>query len=96
MADIGFISKIDDTIRPKRGKVEDMRTHILSKIHSTLAGQDTDSSEEIARELVKQGLTGVADEDTWRLNSRIDYHEFETHDRARRARGRFNHYTSAR
>ncbi|HEY5302669.1 MAG TPA: hypothetical protein VIJ86_01280 [Acidimicrobiales bacterium] len=73
-----------------------MRTHILSKIHSTLAGQDTDSSEKIARELVKQGLTGVADEDTWRLNSRIDHHEFETHDRARRASGRFNHLNSAR
>lgn len=93
MKDIGLISKIDDTIFPEHGKVECMRTHILSKIHSTLAGQDTDSSEEIARELVKQGLTGVADEDTWRLNSSIDYHE-----RARRTRGRgrFNHLTSAR
>ncbi len=73
-----------------------MRTNILSKIHSTLVDRDVDSSEEIARDLVSQGLTGVADEDTWRLNSRIDGHEFQVHERARRARGRHYSHSSVR
>lgn len=55
----------------------------LSKINALLAEDDVDSSERIAREMMAEGLSGVADEDTWLLNSRIDHRHFERYDRLR-------------
>ncbi len=48
-----------------------------------LVEDDVDSNELIAREMMAEGLSGVPDEDTWLLNSRIDHHHFERYDRLR-------------
>ncbi|MBW4030845.1 MAG: hypothetical protein HIU57_09295 [Acidobacteria bacterium] len=60
-----------------------MRTRHLSKLHAILVEDEVDHIEQIAREMMVEGLSGVPDEDTWLLNSRIDHRHFERYDRLR-------------
>ena len=43
----------------------------------------TASNEQIAQEMMVEGLSGVPDEDTWTLNSRLDDDHFQAHNRQR-------------
>lgn len=60
-----------------------MKSHPLSMLHAILVEDDVDSNELIAQEMMAEGLSGIPDEDTWTLNSRIDHLHFTTHDRLR-------------
>jgi hypothetical protein len=60
-----------------------MKSNPLSKLHAILVEVEVDSNEMIAQEMVAEGLSGVPDDDTWMLNSRIDHLRFETYDRHR-------------
>jgi len=60
-----------------------MKSRHLSKLHAMLVEDDVDSNEKIAQEMMVEGLSGVPDEDTWLLNSRIDHRHFERHERLR-------------
>jgi hypothetical protein len=60
-----------------------MKSNPLSKLHAILVEVEVDSNEMIAQEMVAEGLSGVPDDDTWMLNSRIDHLHFETYDRHR-------------
>jgi hypothetical protein len=71
---------------PKHGTVDCMKSKPYSKMHTTMDQDDIDSNEMIAREMVEEGLSGNPEVDTWELNSRIDHHHFEVHNRARHAR----------
>ena len=86
MKDILPIYKIDDIPRLAHGRVECMKTNPLSKLLAILVEVDVDSDEQIAQELIAEGLSGVSEEDTWLLNSRLDHRHFETHDRHRHRR----------
>jgi hypothetical protein len=50
----------------------------VSPIHD-----EADSHERIAAELIAEGLSGVAEEDTWILNARLDHHHANLHQRRR-------------
>jgi hypothetical protein len=58
-----------------------MTSNYFSRLQIVLQEDDTDSTEMIVQEMHDQGLSGVADEDTWLLNSRIDDLHFRTHNR---------------
>lgn len=60
-----------------------MKSNPLSKLLAILVEDDVDSDEKIARELIDEGLSGVSEEDTWLLNSRLEHLHFETYDRHR-------------
>ena len=60
-----------------------MKSNPFSKFHEILAKDDADSNEVIAREMLAEGLSGSADEDTRMLNARLDHHHFSTHSRQR-------------
>ena len=62
-------------------KVVCMKSNYLSRSHVILEQDDIDSTKMIVQEMQDQGLSGVADEDTWLLNSRIDDLHFRTHNR---------------
>jgi len=56
-----------------------MTSHPISKLHAILVEDAVDSHERIAQELIDEGLSGVADDDTWRLNSRLELHDRSAH-----------------
>jgi hypothetical protein len=60
-----------------------MKSNPLSKLNAILVEDEVDSNEMIAQEMMNEGLSGIPDEDTWTLNSRIDHHHFDTYDRLR-------------
>jgi len=60
-----------------------MKSNPLCKLHAILVEVEVDSNEMIAREMAAEGLSGVPDDDTWMLNSRIDHLHFVTYDRHR-------------
>ena len=60
-----------------------MNSRHLSIPHTSLAHDEADSHEQIAAELIAEGLSGVADEDTWILNARLDHHYANLHQRRR-------------
>ncbi len=60
-----------------------MNSRHLSHPHASLDHDEADSHEKIAAELIAEGLSGEADEDTWILNARLDHHHANLHQRRR-------------
>ena len=60
-----------------------MKSRHLSMFLEFRVEDATASNEHIAQEMMVEGLSGVPDEDTWTLNSRLDHDHFQSHNRQR-------------
>ena len=61
-----------------------MRSSPLFTFFGFPAATTVDSDEKIAQELASEGLSGVADQDTYSLNARLDHQHVAAYDRRRR------------
>lgn len=60
-----------------------MKSNPFTKLHVLLDLDNVDPNEQIAQEMMAEGLSGEPGLDTWQLNSRIAHRHFETYARRR-------------